>query len=121
MVENDWTAALEATGHGGIRGLLDGRECSAIAALYDDPGRFRSKVVMAKHGFGRGEYQYCAHPFPERVVELRRSLYGRLVPVANRWAEALGKPARYPERLGADLAECPPRGENRATAPVPPV
>jgi hypothetical protein len=115
MAENDWTAALETTGHGVIRGLLDGRECSAIAALYDDPGRFRSKVVMAKHGFGRGEYQYFAHPLPERVVELRRSLYGTLVPVANRWAEALGKPTRYPERLEAYLEECQTGGQTRPT------
>jgi len=115
MAENDWTAALEATGHGVIRGLLDGRECSAIAALYDDPGRFRSKVVMAKHGFGRGEYQYFAHPLPERVVELRRSLYATLVPVANRWAEAVGKPARYPERLEAYLEECHAGGQTRPT------
>jgi hypothetical protein len=115
MAENDWTAALEATGHGVIRGLLGARDCSAIAALYDDPARFRSKVVMAKHGFGRGEYQYFAHPLPERVVELRRSLYGTLVPVANRWAEALGKPARYPERLDAYLEECHAGGQTRPT------
>jgi hypothetical protein len=115
MAENDWTAALEATGHGVIRALLGARECSAIAALSDDPGRFRSKVVMAKHGFGRGEYQYFAHPLPEHVVELRRSLYGTLVPVANRWAEALGKPTRYPERLEAYLEECHAGGQTRPT------
>ncbi len=115
MAENDWTAALEATGHGIIRGLLGAHECPAIAALYDDPARFRSKVVMAKHGFGRGEYQYFAHPLPERVVELRRSLYAALVPVANRWAEALGKPARYPDRLEAYLEECHAGGQTRPT------
>jgi hypothetical protein len=70
---------------------------------------------MAKHGFGRGEYQYFAHPLPERVVELRRSLYGTLVPVANRWAEALGKPTRYPERLEAYLEECQTGGQTRPT------
>lgn len=115
MAENDWTAALEAAGHGVIRGLLGARECVAIAALYDDPVRFRSKVVMARHGFGRGEYQYLAHPLPEGVLELRRSLYAALVPSANRWAEALGKPGRYPERLETYLEECHARGQTRPT------
>ena len=115
MAENDWTAALETAGHGVIRGLLGARECAAMAALYDDPARFRSKVVMAKHGFGRGEYQYLAHPLPERVLELRRSLYAALVPSANRWAEALGKPGRYPERLETYLEECHAAGQTRPT------
>ena len=70
---------------------------------------------MAKHGFGRGEYQYLAHPLPERVLELRRSLYAALVPSANRWAEALGKPGRYPERLETYLEECHAAGQTRPT------
>jgi len=115
MAENDWTAALEATGRGVIRGLLGARACVDIAALYDDPGRFRSKVVMAKHGFGRGEYQYFADPLPEQVVELRRSLYAALAPAANRWAEALGKPGRYPERLETYLEKCHHAGQIRPT------
>ncbi|HEY1906035.1 MAG TPA: 2OG-Fe(II) oxygenase, partial [Myxococcaceae bacterium] len=113
MAENDWTAALEATGHGVIRGLLGAAECAAIAALYDEPGRFRSRVVMAKHGFGRGEYQYFGHPLPARVLELRRALYPLLVPVANRWAEALGKPDRYPGGLEAYLERCHAAGQSR--------
>jgi hypothetical protein len=115
MAENDWTAALEETGHGVIRGLLDARECAAISALYEEPRRFRSKVVMAKHGFGRGEYQYFGHPLPEKVLELRRSLYPRLAPVANRWAEALGKEDRYPDRLEAYLERCHAAGQSRPT------
>jgi hypothetical protein len=115
MAANDWTAALEATGHGVIPNLLGARECVDIAALYGDPARFRSKVVMAKHGFGRGEYQYFAHPLPERVVELRRSLYATLAPAANRWAEALGKPGRYPERLETFLEQCHRAGQTRPT------
>jgi hypothetical protein len=115
MADDDWTAGLEATGHGVIPGLLGAHECAAIAALYDDPARFRSKVVMAKHGFGRGEYQYLAYPLPERVEELRRSLYAALVPAANRWAEALGKAARYPERLERYLEECHAGGQTRPT------
>jgi hypothetical protein len=115
MTRNDWTAHLEATGHGLIRGLLGTRECAAIAALYEEPARFRSKVVMAKHGFGRGEYQYFAHPLPERVVALRRSLYEALLPAANRWAEALGKPSRYPDTLEQYLERCHSAGQTRPT------
>ena len=115
MAENDWTAALEATGHGIIPGLLGARECAAIAALYEEPSRFRSRVVMAKHGFGRGEYQYFAHPLPARVVELRRSLYAALVPAANRWAKALGKPTHYPDRLESYLEQCHNGGQTRPT------
>ncbi|HZJ52703.1 MAG TPA: 2OG-Fe(II) oxygenase [Myxococcaceae bacterium] len=115
MAENDWTAALEAIGHGVIPGLLGARECTTIAALYDDPARFRSKVVMAKHGFGRGEYQYFGHPLPGRVLELRQSLYEALVPVANRWGEALGRPGRYPDRLEKYLQQCHAGGQTRPT------
>ena len=115
MAESDWAAALEATGHGIIPGLLGARECGAIAALYGEPARFRSKVVMAKHGFGRGEYQYFAHPLPARVVELRRSLYAALVPAANRWAKALGRPTHYPDRLEAYLEQCHNGGQTRPT------
>jgi uncharacterized protein len=115
MAENDWTAALEATGHGVIARLLGARECAAISALYDQPERFRSKVVMARHGYGRGEYQYFGNPLPERVLELRRSLYPLLVPVANRWAESLRKPDRFPERLEAYLQRCHAGGQTRPT------
>lgn len=115
MAENEWTAALESTGHGVIPGLLGARECAAISALYDEPERFRSKVVMAKHGFGRGEYQYFAPPLPRRVLELRRSLYDALVPAANRWAETLGRPWRYPERLEGYLEQCHAKGQTRPT------
>ena len=115
MAENDWTEALESTGHGVIRELLGARECAAIAALYDEPARFRSKVVMARHGFGRGEYQYFGHPLPGRVVELRRTLYEALVLAANRWAGALGKPSRYPDRLETYLERCHAAGQTRPT------
>ncbi|HUM11759.1 MAG TPA: 2OG-Fe(II) oxygenase [Myxococcaceae bacterium] len=115
MTQNDWTAALEATGHGVIPGLLPSRDCAAIAALYEEPARFRSKVVMAKHGFGRGEYQYFAHPLPEAVSALRRSLYEALVPAANRWAKALGKQSQYPDRLEEYLDRCHAAGQTRPT------
>ena len=115
MAENDWTSALESTGHGVIPGLLAARDCEAISALYDQPERFRSKVVMAKHGFGRGEYQYFGPPLPRRVLELRRSLYEALVPAANRWADTLRKPWHYPERLEEYLEQCHAKGQTRPT------
>jgi hypothetical protein len=111
----DWTGALEESGHAVIRGLLDGQECTALAALYEAPERFRSKVVMAKHGFGRGEYQYFAHPLPDRVAELRSSLYGALVDPANRWATTLGVPVEYPQTLERYLALCHAAGQTRPT------
>jgi len=115
MDEQAWTAALESTGHGRIPGLLGAAECDEVAALYDRPERFRSRVVMAKHGFGRGEYQYFGHPLPARVVELRTALYEALAPAANRWAEALRKPIRFPSRLAEYLEVCHAAGQTRPT------
>lgn len=115
MGEQDWTQSLEKTGHGVIPGLLDGAECARLAALYDEPARFRSRVVMGKHGFGRGEYQYFGHPLPERVGALRASLYEALAPVANRWVEALERPSRYPDRLEDYLERCHAAGQSRPT------
>ncbi len=103
MGTDDWTRALEESGHGVIRALLGPDACAGLGALYDEPGRFRSKVVMARHGFGRGEYQYFADPLPGPVSALRGSLYAALVPAANRWAEALGKSVRFPAHLGEYL------------------
>lgn len=111
----DWTDALEESGHGVMRGLLRPAECAALAALYDVPGRFRSKVVMARHGFGRGEYQYFADPLPPAVSSLRGSLYEALAPAANRWAESLGKPVRFPGRLAEYLEVCHAAGQTRPT------
>jgi hypothetical protein len=115
MVEHDWTAALEATGHGVIPRLLSARECAAISALYDQPERFRSKVVMARHGYGRGEYQY----FGIRCRIVCSSYDGRCTRSwsrwRNRWAEALGKADRFPERLEAYLQRCHAGGQTRPT------
>ncbi|MGZ3446989.1 MAG: 2OG-Fe(II) oxygenase [Myxococcaceae bacterium] len=111
MGTDEWTRALEESGHGVIRALLGPDECAGLAALYDAPERFRSKVVMARHGFGRGEYQYFADPLPGPVSALRESLYASLSPAANRWAEALGKPIRFPEQLGEYLEVCHGAGQ----------
>jgi hypothetical protein len=114
----DWqgvAAGLDERGFAPLPGLLSGAECDAVAKLYDDDARFRSRVVMAQHGFGSGEYKYFAYPLPEPVRALRRSLYAPLARVANRWNEALGVPDRYPPRLEAYLARCRAAGQTRPT------
>ena len=114
----DWTAvAAELDGQGVARlgPLLDPAECRALVALYPQQSLFRSRVVMARHGFGRGEYQYFAHPLPDRVQALRSALYPRLVPVANRWNEAMGLPVRYPAEHGEFLARCHAAGQGKPT------
>jgi hypothetical protein len=95
--------------------LLSPEECRALQALYDDPAHFRSRIVMARHGFGQGEYQYFAYPLPGRVQALRERLYEILAPLANRWAEALGQARRFPPSLAAFTAECHAAGQRRPT------
>ncbi len=95
--------------------LLSPADCAALAALYDGEDGFRSRIVMARHGFGRGEYKYFADPLPDRVAALRTGLYPRLVPLANRWAVTLGEARRYPAELGAFRAECHAAGQTKPT------
>jgi hypothetical protein len=114
----DWkdvSAGLDERGFAPIPGLLSAAECEAVAELYDDDARFRSRVVMAAHGFGSGEYKYFAYPLPEPVRGLRRSLYPPLARVANGWNEALGVPERFPPRLEAYLERCRAAGQSRPT------
>lgn len=114
----DWQAAharLDAEGAALLPGLLSPAECEAAAALYAQPERFRSRVVMARHGFGQGEYQYFAYPLPPAVAALREALYPRLVPVANRWQAAMGLDARFPESHDEFLARCHAAGQQRPT------
>jgi hypothetical protein len=108
-------AALDASGWAVLPKLLAPDECRALAASYDDDARFRSKVVMARHGFGRGAYKYFAYPLPPRVAELRESLYPRLVPIANRWNERLKNETRFPPTHGAFLKRCHDAGQTRPT------
>jgi hypothetical protein len=113
-----WTdveADLDAHGCAVLRGLLDADECTGIASSYSDASMFRSRVVMARHGFGRGEYQYFAYPLPELIAELRQSLYSKLVPVANRWHDAMKIPARFPDSHAAFLERCHAAGQTRPT------
>jgi len=114
----DWTAAtaeLDGFGCAVLPGLLSGAECDATAALYGAGAGFRSQVVMARHGFGRGEYRYFAYPLPPLVAGLRAALYPRLAPIANRWHEAMGMAARFPPEHAAFLERCHAAGQARPT------
>ncbi len=113
----DWTAigqALDAQGCATTGPVLSPAQCDALVALYDVPARFRSRVIMARHGFGRGEYQYFAYKLPPLVAELRAALYPPLAAIANRWAAALDQPA-YPDDHAAFLAQCHAAGQARPT------
>jgi hypothetical protein len=114
----DWRAAsesLDAHGAAVIGPLLDAEACAGLRALYAEEGRFRSRIVMARHGFGRGEYQYLAYPLPEPVASLRAALYPPLARIANAWSEALGSGQRYPDRLEDWLARCHAAGQAKPT------
>ena len=107
--------ALDANGWAVLEGMLRPDACADVAALYARDELFRSRVVMARHGFGRGEYQYFAYPLPELVAGLRARLYVDLVPIANRWNEALGVETRYPEDHASFVARCHAAGQVRPT------
>ncbi len=107
--------SLDERGYATLPALLAPGECRALAALYTDEAAFRSRVVMQRHGFGRGEYKYLRYPLPALVEELRRALYPLLVPVANRWREALRQEGRFPASLDDFLAECHAAGQTRPT------
>ncbi len=114
----DWPSIerdLDAYGCAVAPKLLTPEECRALAALYADDSRFRSRVVMAAHGFGRGEYKYFADPLPELIVALRRGLYRRLAPVADRWNAAMGIDVRYPAEHEAFRARCHAAGQTKPT------
>lgn len=114
----DWDAVgrnLDALGHAVLRSLLAPAECAALAALYGEEQRFRSRVIMARHGFGLGEYQYFARPLPSMVTALREAAYTPLAAVANRWCRALGEPEDYPDTFEAWLKRCHDAGQTRPT------
>lgn len=114
----DWTKMatdLDAQGCGVIKGLLSVQECLALVALYPDDNHFRSRVVMARHGFGSGEYKYFAYPLPGLIADLRPALYAPLRDVANRWNEAMGIDIRYPSKHAAFLQRCHNAGQTRPT------
>ncbi len=109
------SADLDAQGWAVLPWLLTARECGGIADLYQEGDRFRSTVVMARHGFGRGEYKYFAYPLPDLVAGLRSSLYARLAPLANRWNEAMGIGVQYPGAHDSFLRRCHQAGQVRPT------
>ena len=114
----DWTriaADLDERGCAVLPGLLKPEECASTAALYDEDAHFRSTVVMARHGFGRGEYRYFADPLPDPVARLRRDLYPPLAGIANRWAERMGRPEIYPATHQAYRDQCHLAGQMRPT------
>jgi uncharacterized protein len=114
----DWPAIereLDTQGCAIAPKLISPETCRELAALYPDDARFRSRIVMGAHGFGRGEYKYFANPLPEPIVALRRGFYPRLAPIADRWNEAMGVSVRYPAEHEAFLARCREAGQTRPT------
>ncbi|MFL5472636.1 MAG: 2OG-Fe(II) oxygenase [Gemmatimonadales bacterium] len=106
---------LDSQGNALLGQLISPEECGQLAALYDQENGFRSRIVMARHGFGRGEYKYFDYQLPPLIAELRSSLYRQLAPIANRWNEAMGIGVRYPDSHAEFLERCHLAGQRRAT------
>jgi len=116
--ETEWPgflAALDERGYAVLPGLLDPTNCAELAALYDRDAAFRSRVVMARHNFGRGEYKYLRYPLPPVVAALRGALYPAMAPLANRWHEQLRLAPRFPATLEEYLGKCHAAGQQRPT------
>jgi uncharacterized protein len=114
----DWVRVaddLAGQGSAVLGQLLSPGECRAMAALYPEARHFRSRVIMSRHGFGRGEYQYFAYPLPDLIEGLRSALYPRLAPIANTWNERMEIGVRYPATHGEFLALCHDAGQRRPT------
>lgn len=114
----DWAriiSELETQGCAILEALLSPKECQAVASLYADEPLFRSRVVMARHGFGRGEYKYFSYPLPALVASLRTAIYPRLAPVANRWNAAMGIGVPYPATHAEFIERCHAAGQLRPT------
>ncbi len=114
----DWGALeadLDAFGCAVAPKLLPPEICRRVAAMYPESERFRSTIVMARHGFGRGEYRYFADPLPDLIADLRRHLYPRLAPIADRWSATMGLEARYPAAHQEFLDRCRAAGQTRPT------
>jgi hypothetical protein len=106
---------LDAEGSAIVERLLTPAECRELVALYDDDARFRSRVVMSRHGFGRGEYKYFAHPLPGLIASLRATVYAHLTPVADRWNSAMGIDVRFPREHADFIRRCRAAGQTRPT------
>ncbi len=118
VAAHDWQAIaerLDSDAHAVLESLLTPDECMSLAAFYQTDARFRSRVVMARHSFGRGEYKYFAYPLPNLVAELRIALYSPLADIANRWNETMSIDARYPDDHADFLDRCHRAGQTRPT------
>ncbi len=115
LSSGELTAQLDERGAATVAGLLAPAECRAIAALYGEPRWFRSRVVMSRHGFGRGEYQYFGYPLPGVISDLRTRVYPLLVPIANRWNEQMRLATRFPATHAEFIARCHEAGQERPT------
>lgn len=114
----DWArieAELDAYGCAVVRGVLSVQECVTLADCYQEPDLFRSRVVMERHGFGRGEYQYFRYPLPEPIAQLREQMYPPLARIANRWYEAMDLAPRFPPQHADFLHRCHEAGQTRPT------
>jgi uncharacterized protein len=114
----DWSGVsrqLDEYGWAVLSGMLPAADCAGIAGLYPDDRRFRSQIVMARHGFGRGEYKYFKYPLPGEVAALRTALYPQLAPIANRWHDALGIAVHYPLAHAEFIERCHKAGQTRPT------
>jgi hypothetical protein len=114
----DWRRVardLDARGSAVLERLISPEECGELAALYQDDAVFRSRIVMGRHGFGRGEYKYFSYPLPVLIAGLRTAVYPHLAPIANRWNEAMGINVRYPAEHAEFLARCHEAGQVKPT------
>jgi hypothetical protein len=114
----DWqriAAELDAHGCALLKQALPAKDCDALVKSYQEEGLFRSRVIMARHGFGRGEYKYFSYPLPPVVAKLRATLFPPLAGIANRWNESLGTGVRYPTDHAAYLERCHKAGQTKPT------
>ena len=114
----DWryvAANLDAEGHAVLHAMLSPEQCASLVAGYETDAQFRSRVLMARHGFGRGEYKYFTYPLPALIVSLRTALYTRLCAIANRWNETMNVAVRYPDDHAQFLDRCHRAGQTRPT------
>jgi uncharacterized protein len=114
----DWQEVaenLDQRGYAIVNSILSPEQCESMAARYEAEDQFRSRIDMASHGFGRGEYKYFARPLPNLIANLRNSLYARLVGIANRWNEAMGSEVRYPDEHADFLERCHRAGQTKPT------
>lgn len=118
LAQQDWTRAaadLDAHGNAILPALLTPAQCNVLSNAYDQDDRYRSRIVMARHGFGRGEYKYFRYPLPGPIARLRGALYARLAPIANRWNRQMGINVQYPADHAGFLARCHAAGQRRPT------